>query len=177
MGEFLLTTSRLGLREMTMDDLDFMATMLGDQEVTRFYPKAYSREEAVEWIERQRGRYLRDGHGLWLVVEREAGAPVGQAGLVVQQLDDGPELEIGYMIHRHFWRRGLASEAALAVRDHAFANQPVERVVSLVRPENVPSQRTALRIGMKPERTTFHHGLPHLVFSVSREHATTSREG
>jgi RimJ/RimL family protein N-acetyltransferase len=35
---FLLETDRLMLREMSQGDLDFVATMLADPEVMRFYP-------------------------------------------------------------------------------------------------------------------------------------------
>lgn len=167
MSNFVVETARLGLREMSLPDLDFMATLLGDPEVTRFYPKAYSRDEAAEWIERQLVRYDRDGHGFWLAIERDSGEPVGQVGLLMQELDGAIESEIGYMLHHRFWRRGFASEAARGIRDHAFATLGYERVISLIRPENIPSQRTALKVGMKPERLTTFHGLPHLVFSTT----------
>ena len=49
----ILETARVRLREMTLADLDFMATMLGDPEVMRHYPKVLSRDESREWIERQ----------------------------------------------------------------------------------------------------------------------------
>ena len=111
---FLLETDRLLLREMSQGDLDFVATMLADPEVMRFYPKAYSREESAEWVERQIARYARDGHGLWLVTLRETGRPVGQVGLTFQSVDGIAEPEVGYLIHRPFWRRGFAAEAAAA---------------------------------------------------------------
>ncbi len=48
--------------------------------------------------------------------------------------------EIGYLIHRPFWRQGIAFEAARAVRDFAFERLALPRIISLIRPENVPSQ-------------------------------------
>ena len=166
---FVLETDRLALREMSLDDLDFVATMLADPQVMRFYPKCYSREESAGWIERQLERYARDGHGLWLVLERETGQPVGQVGLTVQQVDGVAEPEVGYLIHRPFWRRGFASEAAAATRDHAFRELGLPRVISLIRPENLPSQGVARRIGMKPERRVLHAGIEHLVLARSRD--------
>ena len=38
--------SALLLREMTLDDLDFVATMLADPEVMRYYPRCCTREES-----------------------------------------------------------------------------------------------------------------------------------
>jgi ribosomal-protein-alanine N-acetyltransferase len=104
-----------------------------------------------------------------LVVERDSGRRVGQVGLAIQDVDGGKEPEIGWLIHRRFWRRGFASEAGAAVRDHAFGRMGLTRVISLIRPVNEPSQGVAKKIGMVVERETDFHGYPHLVFAVSRD--------
>jgi ribosomal-protein-alanine N-acetyltransferase len=164
----ILETERLILREMSLEDLDFVAEMLAHPEVMRFYPKCYSRDESAQWVERQMDRYLRDGHGLWLALDRVSGEPMGQIGLTLQQVAGVAMPEVGYLVHRPYWRRGLASEAAAATRDHAFQHLGVERVISLIRPENLPSQGVARRIGMRPEGRTLHAGLEHVVFAVWR---------
>ena len=162
----ILETPRLRLREMTPQDLDFAAEMLGDAEVMRHYPKPLDREETVGWIERQLARYAAHGHGLWLAEERETRRPVGQIGLMLRDVEGAREPEIGYLVHRPFWRRGLATEAALGVRRHAFEKLRLPRVVSLIRPANLPSQGVARRLGMAPEREVAFHGLRHILFSV-----------
>jgi ribosomal-protein-alanine N-acetyltransferase len=162
----VLETSRLALRELSLDDLDFVAGMLAHPEVMRFYPQVYSREESRLWIERQLHRYAGNGHGLWLVQDRATGEPLGQVGLLLQLVDGVEEPEIGYLIHRPFWRRGLATEAALAVRSWAFDTMGLERVISLIRPENTPSQGVARKLGMRPEKRSQFHWLEHVVFAV-----------
>jgi RimJ/RimL family protein N-acetyltransferase len=168
----ILETPRLSLREMTWDDLDFLSMLLADERVMRHYPKPCTREEAKLWMGRILDRYAKHGHAFWLVSLRAAGKPVGepigQVGLLLQHVDGVDEPEIGYMIHANHWRHGYASEAAAAVRDHAFAQLDKRRVISLIRPANIPSQRVALKLGMKPERLTSWHDLEHLVFSLSR---------
>ena len=164
----ILETARLRLRELQPADLDFVAELLADPEVMRYYPKRYAREEAREWLERQRGRYLRDGHALWLVEDRVDGTPIGQVGLVMQTVDDAPVPEVGYLVHRPYWRRGYAAEAARGVRDHAFSAFGYPRVVSLIRPENAPSQAVARTLGMRPTGETRHGGFVSDVWSVDR---------
>jgi RimJ/RimL family protein N-acetyltransferase len=163
----------LVFREMALADLDFIAAMLADSEVMRYYPRCYTRAEAETWVRRQLDRYAKHGHGLWLVQDRATGQPLGQVGLLIQQVEGVAEPEIGYLIHRPFRRRGLATEAAAATRDVAFDKLGKPRVISLIRPENVPSQGVARRIGMRPgPHTVQHGGFTHLVFSIAREEQT-----
>jgi ribosomal-protein-alanine N-acetyltransferase len=165
----ILETKRLSLREMSLDDLDFVATMLSDPEVMRFYPKSYTRREAQAWIERQLARYEESGHGLWIAAERTTGKPVGQVGLVQQQIEATAETELGYLIHRPFWRRGFGTEAARGCRDFAFRELDKEALISLIRPVNIPSQGVATNIGMSWNRRRVQHAnLEHCVFSISR---------
>jgi RimJ/RimL family protein N-acetyltransferase len=164
----ILETPRLFLRELTLDDLDFIAEMTADVEVMRYFTNPLTRPQAVEWIERQLDRYARWGYGAWLAVDRATGAPRGRVGLAAQTVDGVEEPEVGYMIHRPFWRQGLAFEAASAVRDYAFTKLDKPYVIALVRPENEPSRGVAHKLGMRPFRRTTFAGLAHDVFHISR---------
>jgi RimJ/RimL family protein N-acetyltransferase len=169
--QYLVETERLRLRELVPGDIDFATEMLGDAEVMRYYPKPLDRAGATEWVERQFVRYARDGHGWWLVEERETGTPVGQIGLAIQDVPEWtPRFnpEIGWLLHRPYWKRGYATEAAIGVREYAFNVRNYGEVISLIRPVNEPSQAVARRIGMSVKGTTPFHGYEHLVFSVSR---------
>jgi RimJ/RimL family protein N-acetyltransferase len=163
---FRLETARTFMREILGNDADFLLRMMSDPEVMRFYPKPADEKDVRQFIERMRTHYRNDGCGLWLVVDRESGEPLGRVGLVRQPVNGVDEFEIGYMIHRPFWRRGLATEAALAVRDYAFVHRRLPRVVSLIRTDNLPSQGVAGKLGMKVVGTWEHGGLPHYVFAV-----------
>jgi ribosomal-protein-alanine N-acetyltransferase len=148
--ESILQTPRLRLREMVADDLDFVATMLAHPHVNRYYERPFPRSEARAWLERQRDRYERDGHGLWLVVERSTRQPVGQVGLMLQEVEGRRQPEIGWLLHRPYWGRGYATEAGAGARDLARSRWGYGRLISLIRPVNRPSQRVAERIGMHP---------------------------
>ncbi len=164
----ILQTPRLLLREMHHGDLDFFAEMLGDSEVMRYYPKVEDRAGALSQIQRQMERCAAWGYGLWLVVYRETDQPIGRVGLIHQIVDGVAEVEVGYMIHRPYWRQGFAFEAAAACRDYAFATLSRERVISLVRPENLPSAAVARKLGMQPEKEIMHWELRHTVFAMQR---------
>lgn len=162
-----LETARLRLREMTPQDATALHAVVGDAETMRWYPRALTLEEVDEAIARQMGRY-RSGTGLMGMVLKETGELIGDCGPVWQEPDGPPELEIGYHVRRDCWNRGYATEAARAVRDYAFAQLGCEAVISLIRPENLPSRRVAEKNGLTLDRMVFWHDYEHCVYRLER---------
>lgn len=91
---------------------------------------------------------------------------MGQVGLMMQEVEGTWEPEIGYLVHRPFWRRGYAAEAALEVRKYAFAFLGRPKVISLIRPENIPSQGVARSLGMAAQREVDFKDFRHIVFAA-----------
>jgi len=58
-----------------------------------------------------------------------------------------------------------------ACRDLGFARLPVERLISLIRPENLQSRRVAEKNGMTVWKETMRQNLPCLVYAISRDQA------
>lgn len=167
----ILETSRLILREYRRDDADALARVLSDPETMRFYPAPYDRAGVEDWIARSLRRYAEHGHGLWAMVLKASGEMIGDCGLTVQNVDGADEIEIGYHVRRDLWGQGLATEAAWACRDFGFARLPVERLISLIRPENLPSRRVAEKNGMTVWKELMWRNLAHLVYAIRREQA------
>ncbi len=82
------------------------------------------------------------------------------------EVDGTKEIEVGYALARHAQGHGIATEAARACMNYAFTTLGEERIISLIRPENLPSRRVAERNGMAVEKETDFLGLPHLVYSA-----------
>ncbi|WP_255366754.1 GNAT family N-acetyltransferase [Cellulomonas sp. KH9] len=145
-------TARLLLRPMTDDDLDDMAALLGDPVVMAHYPRPRTRTEAQAWIDRTRRSYRDHGFGLWVLVDRVTGEFVGDCGLTVQHVDGVDELEVGYHVRPDRQGEGLATEAALAARDFAREVLGATRLIAIIAPQNVASQRVASKIGLGVEK-------------------------
>ncbi|HEU5417339.1 MAG TPA: GNAT family N-acetyltransferase [Streptosporangiaceae bacterium] len=161
----VLTTARLSLREMTDADLDDMASLLGDPEVMRHYPRPRTRDEAQAWINWNKSNYAEHGFGLWLVTLRETGEFVGDCGLVYQQVDGVREVEVGYHVTTSLQGQGLATEAAAAARDYARDVRGFRRLIAIIDPANVPSQRVAEKIGLRPEKRSRPFGLEAVIYA------------
>ena len=100
---------------------------------------------------------------------REDGTFAGDCGLTVQQVEGEAFVEVGHHVRKDLWRRGLASEAAAACRDFAFDTAGVDRLIALIRPENVPSRGVAEKIGLMPWRETVRARLRHIVYALPGE--------
>lgn len=164
----MVESERLLLCELRPGDIGFVTMLLGDPVVMRYWPRPYTREAAAQWLQQQQARYARDGYGYWLAVEKGSGRPIGQVGLFRQQVESRLEVGLGFILHHAFWRRGFATEAATACLEYAFTQLQPPRVVALIRPENLPSQGVARKLGMAQKRLTLYEGLPHLLYVAER---------
>ncbi|WP_170177087.1 GNAT family N-acetyltransferase [Myceligenerans xiligouense] len=165
-------TARLRFREMSDDDLDHMAALLGDPEVMRFYPAPKNRAQAQSWIDWNVQNYALHGFGLW-VVETHDGEFVGDCGLTWQTVGGERHVEVGYHVRAELQGRGFATEAAAACRDAARAGG-IGHLVAIIHPRNVPSQRVAQKLGLTLERSVPHGEGEALIFSADLDRATRS---
>jgi len=155
-------TARLRFRAMGMADLDDMTAVLSAFDPVPVGRPARTRDDAIRWIEWQVRNYAAYDFGLW-VVETLEGDFVGDCGLTMQDVEGTQHVEVGYHVMPEMRRCGYAAEAAIAVRDCAAA-AGVEHLIALIRPENLPSQGVARKLGMHVERTAYVHGADALVF-------------
>jgi RimJ/RimL family protein N-acetyltransferase len=151
-------TPQLVFREMTPDDLDDMAALLGDPEVMRYYSRPKTRDEASAWITWNQQLYRTHGYGLWLLSLRDTSTFVGDCGLTPQQVDGATEIEVGYHVRACLQGRGLATEAAAACRDYARDVLAADRLIAIIDPRNQPSQRVAENLGLVVARNSDNHG-------------------
>lgn len=172
----VLETSRLMLREFVVEDADGLARVLSDPETMRFYPAAFDRADVEQWIGRNMSRYTDHGFGLWAMILKSTDEVIGDCGLTLQNVEGTDEMEIGYHVRRDLWRRGYATEAARACRDLGFGRFRAERLISLIRPENLASQRVAEKNGMTVWKEVIWHNLTHLVYAIRREEITRGSE-
>ncbi len=145
----MIETERLKLREYTFDDFDSLYEILSDEETMEHYPKPFDEQKVRWWIQWNIENYAKYGFGLWAVVLKETGEMIGDCGITIQNIDGELLPEIGYHIHKKYWRKGLGSEAARAVRDWAFENTKYDCLYSYMKYTNIGSYSTAIANGMK----------------------------
>jgi [ribosomal protein S5]-alanine N-acetyltransferase len=165
----ILETARLRLREFVPQDADALLAVLGDPVAMQYYPAAFDGQGVEEWIERNRSRYESDGYGLWAMLLKDSGELIGDCGCFLRDVVGRAEIEIGYHVRRDLWGNGYATEAAQACIQYAFTKLGVDRVISLIRPENVQSIRVAEKNGLTCEKIIFWRGYDHCVYAKQRK--------
>ena len=145
----MIETGRLLLRNYTMEDFGALYEILSDPETMQHYPAPFDEERTRSWIQWNLDNYEKYGFGLWAAVLKETGEFIGDCGITLQNIDGEILPEIGYHIHKKYWRQGFAKEAARAVRDWFFRNTDYDAVWSYMKYTNIGSYSTALSVGMK----------------------------
>lgn len=140
-----LDTERLVLRGWREADLDALARMLGDAEVTKFVGGVQSRADAWRSMAGFVGHWMLRGYGLWAVTRKSDDAFIGRIGIHYPVGWPGPE--IAWTLDKPYWGQGYATEAAAASVRFGFERLGMTRLVSLIDAQNRASQRVAERIG------------------------------
>ncbi|MGO9700669.1 MAG: GNAT family N-acetyltransferase [Xanthobacteraceae bacterium] len=131
----VLETERLTLRAPRRGDVKTIAALANDRRIaanTARIPHPYGATEAEQFIASVNKR---DGETCFVIMLDDR--LIGACGL--DPHDDGPEL--GYWLGAPYWGRGLATEAARALIDHAFGELDHATLQAGARVSNPASRR------------------------------------
>ncbi len=173
----LIETTRLILRPMRANDLEGLLTVFSDARVmAAFDSQPFDAHQMCSWIDRNLAHQRRFGYGLYTVILKSTGEIIGDCGLE-HMTDDVTEAELGYDLRSNVWNQGFASEAAAAVRNHAFSTLGLRRLFSLIRVGNEASRRVAEKTGMVLESTVDRADVPYWIYAQSKHVPQVSYNG
>lgn len=180
------TTERLRLRGWRASDLEPFAALNADPCVMRFFSEPLDRARSDAFAHRAQQKLIERGFGLWAVEAPGVTPFLGYLGLAqpVFSAHFTPCIEIGWRLTRRHWEHGYATEAAMAVLDHAFGSLGLSEIVSFTAQDNQRSRRVMERLGMRYRSSEdFDHpniptGRPlrrHVLYRLNRAQWTSSR--
>jgi [ribosomal protein S5]-alanine N-acetyltransferase len=157
-----------------MDDLDDLFALYKDPEIRKYFPEGIlnfeETKEELEWHMNGHPKYPE--LGLWATIHKETGKFIGRCGLLPWTIEGQDEVEIAYLLDKSFWGQGLATEAAQGILQYGFEYLQLSRLICLIDPENIASQRVAERIGMSLEKRVdgiAGDNFPTLIYSISKQ--------
>ena len=145
----ILKTERLVLQEFSIDDAEFILTLLntpawldyiGDKNVRTI-------EDAVNYLEKGPIKsYKENGFGLWLILLKNSSTPIGMCGLVKREsLDD---IDIGFALLPEYSRLGYGYEIAQSTINYANQVLRIDKVVAITDSNNIPFVSPSKRSSM-----------------------------
>jgi RimJ/RimL family protein N-acetyltransferase len=139
----VLATARLVLRAPRRSDGKAIAILANDRRIaanTARIPHPYGVEDAEQFIASVNKR---EGEACFVVTLE--GAPIGVCSIDLRE--DGPAMD--YWLGVPYWGRGLATEAARALIDHAFGDLEHDTLISGARVNNPASRRVLEKCGFQ----------------------------
>lgn len=130
-----------------------MANINSDPEVTRYLNRPVGAAATRAFYAMVVAHWYEHGFGFWAVQSREPGSDGAFLGFIGAGYPSfvpalSARVEIGWRLARGAWGRGLATEGAVAARDHLFAALELPELISIIHPDNARSRSVARKLGM-----------------------------
>ncbi len=147
-----IRTSRLVLRPPDIGDAEALFSIFSDPEAMRYWATQpwHATNEAVARIEKDRAS-LMDGSALRLFLQPSEGGPIVGAVTLFAFVEGSFRAELGYILSRQAWGRGLMQEALGALLRYGFSELGLRRIEADIDPRNVRSARVLERLGFTCE--------------------------
>ena len=145
-----LTTERLVLRELRLDDARAVAERAGDRRVARYLiavPSPYPITLATRWIA-GRIAWWSQGRGVTLAMARRESPDELLGSVSLRRYARDRRAELDYWLGADAWGYGFATEAAGALVDFGFAELGLSRIYAHVLEGNAASCRVLDKLGM-----------------------------
>ncbi|PKF60789.1 GNAT family N-acetyltransferase [Psychromonas sp. psych-6C06] len=154
-----ITTQRLILRPFQQDDLSALHRLFSCPEVMRFSLNGpYSEEKTYALMNQCIEKSQQNQASLLAVIDKKNRQLIGSCGFFAQTIQGNDELELGYRLIKSEWGKGLATEAATAMKNYAFSEMRLTRLISIIEKDNLASLRVAEKNGFKLEKVMRYDG-------------------
>lgn len=162
-------TERCTLRPLVLEDAQWWKTFFEDERSLQYFPQSMKHKPnaSSQWIEKQLNRYSENGFGLLAVLDLETQQPLGQIGLLLQEVNGHPMLEVGYHLLPPARGRGIAREISSYLIEWGLAHTDFSEIISIIHPDNIPSQKVAESNGMTRGPIVDYKGIPVYIYSTS----------
>jgi len=148
----VLDTPRLTLRPLRRADVPELFAVFSDTEAMRYWarPAMTDPSEAEDLLREIEHHAAAETLFQWGIARRDDDAVIGTCTLFRIEREHR-RAELGYILRRDLWGRGLATEALTALLNHAFDTLRLHRLEADIDPRNAGSLRLVERLGFKAE--------------------------
>jgi ribosomal-protein-alanine N-acetyltransferase len=144
-------TERLILKVPDRDDYASLHALQTDNDVMHFIGDGSpSQPEKIRTkLTKDIEHFAKHHFGTGLVFEKDSRQFVGQGGLTFLEYNDQqPDIELDLLLHKTSWGKGYGTEIVKGSLEWGFKNLPVTKLVAVIDPRNVNSQKVVLKAGL-----------------------------
>jgi [ribosomal protein S5]-alanine N-acetyltransferase len=149
----VLETERLLIRKIELNDVDDLFEVFSDPEVTHHmtWEVSKTKEETLKnFITVVMERHKKGESVDWSIVHKDSKKVIGNCAFVGWS-DQHSKAEIGFVLNKHYWGKGFASEVLKELIRFGFEVIQLNRIEGVCDPDNVGSEKVMQKVGMKFE--------------------------
>jgi ribosomal-protein-alanine N-acetyltransferase len=138
----ILTTERLTLRQLSVDDQEAILALRSDSEINKYLHREPSKtiEDAIKFINMINDN-IKSNNSIYWVISLTATKTVVGTICLFDFSDKKSSCEIGYELMTKFQGQGIMKEAAAEVIDYAFQTLQFQKIVAFTHRENQNSTK------------------------------------
>jgi [ribosomal protein S5]-alanine N-acetyltransferase len=142
-----LTTERLTLRQLSIDDKQTIFDLRSDADINKYLYRQPSKtiEDAVSFIEKVNGNFKNNNSVYWAITLTSTKTVVGTI-CIFDFSDEKNSCEIGYELLTQFQEKGIMKEATHAVIDFVFQTLNFKKILAFTHLENQNSTNLLLKL-------------------------------
>lgn len=147
----ILETERLILRAVTPEDAEEMFIQRTDKEITRYILRKKTDASPADTLEviKRITKQVEDNEAIcWIIMLKGEARPTGTISFW-NIWKENDRAELGYILHKDFWKKGIMNEAVGAVLRYGFEQMQLKTVEASTHHENIPSRKLLERFGFK----------------------------
>lgn len=137
-----ITTERLALRQLTMEDVNDLYKLRADEQVGKYIVRApyQTGDEAIAFITKTETSIPNNEWIIWGITLKGENKVIGTI-CIWNLKKEHYRAEVGYELHPDYWRKGIIQEALTAIIDYGFKIMKLHTIEAIINPNNEASYR------------------------------------
>jgi RimJ/RimL family protein N-acetyltransferase len=169
MDDIILKTKRLILRYQREEDINYLVELWMDEDMTKYTGGPREKAFLIDEFSNTAKDPKKHEYDLWIIELNNSNEIIGQAGFIPKEINGKEHIELNYYIEKAKWNKGYGKEIAMELVNYAFTQKKLERIISIIDPDNEASIMLAKAIGMKYWMNDERSGKTKILFSITNK--------
>ncbi|AWK04547.1 GNAT family N-acetyltransferase [Flavobacterium crocinum] len=157
---------RIIIREFFPQEQQTFLDLFKDNQVTQYLPET-SPERYIEMFNELLENYKKKNLSRWAIFDTTNNNFIGMCVARIFAHNTN-QIEIGYVLSKEYWGKGIATEVCKAITQYSFANTNTKEVVAITDLNNTGSQNVLQKAGFERLNNLIRNGEELAYFKIER---------